>query len=121
MFNIENNKLCFTRGDVVTFNLSIDGYVFKPEDKIAFRIYNKGKLNMKPLSETIVTIEESSAMAKIILSSAATRIGDIINKPVEYWYEVELNDSQTVIGYDDQGPKIIVLYPEGEIKGDANE
>lgn len=121
MFNIENNKLYFTRGDTITFNLSIDGYVFQPNDKIAFRIYNKGKLNCEPLSETIVIIEETSAVAKIILSSEATKIGNIVSKPVEYWYEVELNDSQTVIGYDDEGPKTILLYPEGEIKGDVNE
>jgi len=51
------------------------------------------------------------------LSSDETRIGDYINKPVTYWYEIELNpnnNSTTIIGYDDDGPKQFKLYPEGK-------
>ena len=118
MFNIKDNTLYFTRGDTVSLNLSIEGYMFQPEDKIAFRIYDKNRLNLKFLSEVVTIVEESAAMIKITLPSEATRIGKIVNKPVEYWYEVELNDSQTVIGYDDNGPKIVVIYPEGETSGD---
>ena len=36
-----------------------------------------------------------------------------MNKPVEYWYEIELNNEHTVIGYDDNGAKIFMLFPEG--------
>lgn len=119
MFNIENDTLYFTRGDTISFNLSIDGYMFQPNDKIAFRIYERSRLNQAPLSETITTVEEATASIKITLLPEATRVGQIINKPIEYWYEIELNDDQTVIGYDENGPKVIVLYPEGEISGDG--
>ena len=37
-----------------------------------------------------------------------------MNIPTEYWYEIELNNENTVIGYDNNGPKLFVLYPEGE-------
>lgn len=36
---------------------------------------------------------------------------------MDYWYEVELNpetEAQTIIGYDEDGPKIFRLYPEGD-------
>lgn len=121
MFNIKDDTLYFTRGDAIAFNLSIDGYIFKPEDKIAFRIYERNRLSMAPLSEVITTVEEESATVRITVPSEATKIGKILNKPMEYWYEIELNDSFTVIGYDDNGPKTIILYPEGEISGDLNE
>ena len=117
MFYVQNNTLYFTRGDVISFNLSIDGYTFQPEDKIRFRIYEKNRLNAKPVSEVVVSIEEETSLAKITLPSAATRIGKIVNQPVEYWYEVKLNDIHTVIGYDGNGPKVAVVYPEGEANG----
>lgn len=50
-----------------------------------------------------------------------TKIGEYISKPKEYWYEIELNPEtypQTIIGYDEDGPKVLILYPEG---GDYND
>jgi len=44
------------------------------------------------------------------------KIGDVINKPTDYWYEIEINPEtkpQTIIGYDENGEKILKLYPEG--------
>jgi hypothetical protein len=35
---------------------------------------------------------------------------------VDYWYEVELNpdeDCQTIVGYDEDGAKVLRLFPEG--------
>lgn len=41
----------------------------------------------------------------------------MVNKPTDFWYEVELNPDtapQTIIGYDKEtGAKIFRLYPEG--------
>ena len=34
------------------------------------------------------------------------------NATIEYWYEIELNDKQTIVGYE-EGPAILYLYPEG--------
>lgn len=66
-----------------------------------------------------ITVEHESASVDILLTSYETRIGSIINKPIDYWYEVELNpetEAQTIIGYDEDGPKIFRLYPEGDVK-----
>ena len=41
------------------------------------------------------------------------KIGEMLNKQVEYWYEIELNNDETIIGYDDDGAKKLILYPEG--------
>ena len=54
--------------------------------------------------------------ALISLNKEDTTIGDIINTPIDYWYEVQLNpetNPQTIIGYDENGAKIFRLYPEG--------
>jgi hypothetical protein len=51
-----------------------------------------------------------------MLSKEDTKIGKKVNKPVDYWYEVELNPDtypQTIVGYDEDGAKIFKLYPEG--------
>ena len=39
------------------------------------------------------------------------------NKATEFWYEVELNDNDTILGYDKQGPKRMIVYPEGKERG----
>ena len=52
-------------------------------------------------------------MAEIKLTSVETRIGDAFKDgSVTYWYEIELNGDTTLIGYDDEGAKKFVLYPE---------
>ena len=59
---------------------------------------------------------EATTSVDLSLDSTETTIGDIINKPVEYWYEIQLNpdtEPQTIIGYDENGAKIFKLYPEG--------
>ena len=52
----------------------------------------------------------------VVLTEQDTRIGDVISKPVDYWYEVTLNpytNPQTFIGYDEDGAKVFKLFPEG--------
>ena len=39
---------------------------------------------------------------------------------VEYWYEIELNDEETVIGFDKDGAKVLNLYPKGVEKDDQS-
>ena len=34
-----------------------------------------------------------------------------------FWYEIEYNGSITLIGYDDNGAKLLVIYPEAISKG----
>lgn len=118
MQKIDGTTIKVNRGDEVSLSLGItqdDGtaYEFAGTDEVVFSIYNKGKM-----SEPAVLIKEITATAgttsvTIPLTSTETKIGDLINKPVEYWYEIELNGRYTIIGYDDKGAKLFMLYPEG--------
>ena len=50
---------------------------------------------------------------EVELESEDTKVGPIINTPAQYWYEIQLNKEQTILGFDDKGPKMFILFPEG--------
>lgn len=123
MFTIDANRtIHITRGDVAAINVrasSPDGatYFFKPTDIVRFKVYEKKRCDNILLKKDI-TAGVSSETVTISLVSDDTKIGELINKPVDYWYEVELNPDtapQTIIGYDMDGPKVFRIYPEGEM------
>ena len=113
MFKIEEYKIHLTRGDKGTINLSIEDYTFKVKDKVEFRIYKKSGLSQLPVFKKEVTVEKETDNVDISFTKEDTKLGEAGNKPVTYWYEIELNDEQTVIGYDEDGAKELILYPEG--------
>ena len=113
MFKIEDNKIYLTRGDCCTISLSVKDYSFKVGDIVTFCLYNKRALNEKPVLKKSITLEQNTDNVDIELTSLDTKIGEMKNTPVEYWYEIELNGEQTIIGYDENGPKKLLLYPEG--------
>lgn len=121
VINEEDNSIYITRGDVAFFTVSSsedDGevYKFQPGDVVRFKVFEKRNCENVVLSKDF-GIEEETEEVLIYLEEKDTKIGDVISKPVEYWYEVELNpytDPQTIIGYDDEdGAKIFRLFPEG--------
>ena len=120
MLKINGTKILLTRGDKCTITLKLnpktqdDEYALNPDDIISFAVYNKKAFNEKPLLLKEVIISEATNVVDISLDSEDTKIGEIENKPIDYWYEIQLNYEQTIIGYDDiDGPKILTLYPEG--------
>lgn len=96
-------------------------HVFEPNDVIRFKVMTKSRTSNVLLEKT-VTVTKSTQYVSIDLTGEETKIGNLINKPTTYWYEVELNPDtspQTILGYDKPtGPKLLILYPEG---GDVNE
>lgn len=121
MFLIDSSKnIHVTRGDICSISVSAidsDGtnYTFKQGDIIRLMVYKKKACDMVVLSKIVEVIEDSTTVS-IDLTTDDTRIGDVIHKPVDYWYEIELNpetNPQTIIGYDEDGAKIFRLYPEG--------
>lgn len=113
MFKIKENTIHITRGDKGVIELAIDNYTFSVGDTIEFRVYEKRALDKLPVLSKVVTVEKEAATIDIELSSEDTKIGEPRNAPREYWYEIELNDHQTIIGYDEDGAKVLMLYPEG--------
>ncbi len=119
MFKIENKQIHITRGDIANIGITVkneDGtdYEFKAGDIVRFSVFRKKGCNYVELRKDTV-VEVASTEIDINLTEEDTKIGEIINKPVEYWYEVELNpdtNPQTVIGYDTDGAKTFTLYPE---------
>lgn len=91
-------------------------YTYQVGDIVRFKVMKKGDVKVVYLSKDI-RITEPTLTASFNLTADDTKIGDYINKPTTYWYEVELNpdtDPQTIIGFDKAtGAKLFVLYPEG--------
>lgn len=120
MFKIDNNKtIHITRGDIGTIEFSImngeEPYNFTIGDIVRFGLFAKGNMD-NLIFQKDIEVEESTDKIDIELTPEDTKIGGIINKPVSYWYEIQLNpdtNPQTIIGYDELGAKIFKLYPEG--------
>lgn len=121
MFVILSDKtICLTRGDVANIIVAAklqDGqaHTFAIGDVVRFRVIKKKDCNCVVLQKDVV-VDAPAESVTIRLTKADTTIGDIISKPVDYWYEVEVNpdtEPQTIIGYDEAGEKIFRLYPEG--------
>lgn len=118
MLKINGTSILLTRGDECTITLKvtpieIEGYIFKQGDIVTFSVYNRKGLENKPVLLKEITVENDTNIVDISLTSQETKIGEIVNKPIDYWYEIQLNYSQTILGYDDKGPKLFTLYPEG--------
>jgi hypothetical protein len=123
MFVINADKSIYvTRGDVLFFSVSAkdDGvpYVFQNGDVVRMKIYEKKNAESVHLQKDFMVTQESEEVA-IHLTSEDTKLGDVISKPTDYWYEIELNPDtkpQTIIGYDEDGAKVFKLFPEGAEK-----
>lgn len=125
MFDITEDKMiCITRGDVCNFAVSANvimseetktPYSFAAGDVVRFKVFKAKDCGSVVISKDFEA-EEGAESVQVSLISDETRIGDVINKAVDYWYEIELNpdtNPQTIVGFDDAGAKIFRLYPEG--------
>lgn len=115
----EDNSIYVTRGDIVFFSVSAedDGkpYKFQPGDVVRISVYGKKNCEDVVIQEDF-PVTEVCENVPIYLGKEHTTIGEIINKPKDYWYEVELNPDeapQTIIGYNEDGPVLFKLFPEG--------
>lgn len=116
-----DRSISLTRGDAVSFEIGAttgmgETYMFQTGDVVRFKVFEKNRCDSIILVKDTVVNEESE-MVLVQLNSEDTKIGGIIHKPADYWYEVELNPNttpQTIIGYDISGPKLFRLFPEGD-------
>lgn len=126
MFVINEDKSIYiTRGDVAFFSIEAktdtgEKYKFMPGDVVRFKVCERKACENVVLSKDF-GIETEAEEVSIYLEEKDTKFGEVISKPVEYWYEVELNpytDPQTILGYDEDGAKVFKLFPEGNEKED---
>jgi hypothetical protein len=124
MFKINEDKSIYlTRGDIANISVSAtmpDGtlYMFQDGDIVRFKVFKRRDCGCVELQKDVVK-DGSGREVTIPLTSEDTKIGEVISKPTNYWYEVELNpdtNPQTLIGYDEDGEKIFRLFPEGSDK-----
>lgn len=124
----EDKSIHVTRGDQCQFPVTavIDGeaYQFQVGDIVRFKAFRKKDCTTLVIQRDF-KVEAETDTVTITLSGDDTKIGKVISKPVDYWYEVELNPDikpQTIVGYDDDGPKVFKLFPEGkDVDGDDIE
>lgn len=117
-----DQSIYLTRGDIAVISVSAKvedtdtEYTFKPGDIIRFKVYTKGRPEDVVLVKDVL-IDEETITVDIQIENADSELGELISKPKDYWYEVEMNPDtlpQTIIGYDVNGPKIFRLFPEGD-------
>lgn len=121
MFQINEDKSIYlTRGDACIIKVEVtdkDGNVQTLHEGyiVRFKVFDKKGCGCVVLQKDVKVTEEATAV-QIPLTREDTKIGEIINKPKDYWYEIELNPDiapQTIVGYDEDGAKILKLFPEG--------
>ena len=120
LINDDDMSIYITRGDTALFQVSAmksetERYVFKVGDVVRIKVFEKKACENVVLQKDF-GIEEETDIVTIYLDERDTKIGEVISKPKDYWYEVELNpftDPQTIVGYDDDGAKVFKLFPEG--------
>ncbi len=120
MFAINDDlSIHVTRGDIVFFAVTMrrneEIHNFKPDDIVRIKVFEKKNCDNVVLQKSFAVTEETESV-DIVLTKEDTKIGEVISKPVVYWYEIELNpftNPQTIVGYDEDGAKTFTLYPEG--------
>lgn len=123
MFKInEDNSIYITRGDMAYIKITCEKngkpYTFQAGDVVRFNVCEKKNCDNVVLQKDFPVTATASAV-DIILDSEDTKIGGIISKPADYWYEVVLNpfdNPHTIIAYDDEGTRVFKLFPEANDK-----
>lgn len=118
MLKIKNKNIYLNRGDAVNIQVACNNATFEKNDYIKFYIMEQDKAQ-NVLFEKKFTIEADSNTVNIALTSDETKtICPAFDTGYKtFWYEIEYNGSITLMGYDDNGAKLLVIYPEAISKG----
>lgn len=125
MFQVnEDLSIYVTRGDAMLLEIGAktqtgEDFIFTVGDVIRIKVFEKKNCDEVVLQKD-ATITADTDTVQLFLDSEETKFGELINKPKDYWYEVEYNpdtEPQTIVGYDGDGAKIFRLFPEGADAG----
>lgn len=130
----DRQTIYLTRGDTpqnnfnkLAFNFPIynfetkeeELYEFQLTDKIAFVVKEKKGYTKQEILRVEKTLAEmgytdTTTTPEIQLTEEDTKVFELKDKPTTYWYDIVLNDTTTILGYDDEGAKKLIVYPEAE-------
>ena len=121
MFVVNDDlSIYVTRGDMVFLKVTAqkngEPYTFDVGEVVRIKVFAKKNCEDVVLQKDFPVTKVTQGV-EIILDGNDTKFGGVISKPVDYWYEVELNpydNPQTIIGYDGEGTRVFRLYPEGK-------
>ena len=113
MYKIIDKVIYVNRGDQMTIHVVNRSGLFNNGDYLIFSICEEGNLKNTLFTKTVNVVEDIGYV-DITLSSTDTRsFCDAFKKGQKtFWYELELNGNTTLIGYDKDGPKLLIMYPE---------
>lgn len=99
-------------------------YTFQLTDKIAFVVKQKKGYTKKEVLRVERTLAEMGYVEptqypELILTEEDTKAFNLANKRTIFWYDIVLNDTTTILGYDQDGGKQLIVYPEAREKGEV--
>jgi len=99
-------------------------YTFKLTDKITFVVKEKKGYTKQEVLRVEKTLAEMGEVEptqypEIILTEEDTKAFNLLDKKKTYWYDIVLNDTTTILGYDTEGASKLIIFPEGEEKEGA--
>lgn len=133
MVDIEERNIHLTRGDAPTGELNrlafylpvkdldtgeIEYYEFQLTDKISFVVKPKKGYTKEEIFRIDYTLAElgytePTTVVEIPLTEELTSKFLLKNKKDTYWYDIALNDTLTILGFDDEGASKLIVYPDG--------
>lgn len=132
MIAVEGTTIHYTRGDATQekynrlafeypiFNLATrqeEKYMFQLDDKITFVVMNKKGYTQEEILRKEYTLrdigyENPTEVVDLPLTEEDMKVFPLSNKRQTYWYDLVLNDTTTMLGFDNEGAKQIIIYPE---------
>lgn len=91
-------------------------YEFKPSDKITFTVYEKKGYTFNEIFKeeyvlSTIGYVENTTSPELMITRTDTLKFPLTNKKQTYWYDLRLNDNTTIIGFDENGAKKIIVLP----------
>lgn len=112
MFRYNNKSFHITRTESGSITIkSKSGFV--AGDTIEFNVYEVDGLDSAPILSKSISVAQNTPSVVLELLSADTNLGEPSNEKTEYWYQIRKNGEKTILGFDDNGAKILYLYPCG--------
>ena len=132
MIAVEGTTIHYTRGDATQekfnrlafeypiYNLATrqeEKYMFQLDDKITFVVMNKKGYTTEEILRKEYTLrdigyENPAEVVDLPLTEEEMKVFPLSNKRQTFWYDLVLNDTTTILGFDNEGAKQIIIYPE---------